>query len=128
MRRVVLDASAFLAWFSSGPGQSVRADYQAGALRVHVPSSFTADTLEAAHARHALGRDALERLGRELDRIGFVVDDAPAGELAAWLGRGCDARRAAYGALASAHEIPLLSEDEQTLRVASSVALDPKRW
>lgn len=129
MRRIVLDAYAFMTWFGrDGRGRGLRAEYEAGGLAVLVPASFRADVLELASSRQRLPPAALERLAGEIDRIGFVTEDPPSAELARWLGRGCDGRRASYAALASAEDLPLLSDDADTLRVASSVARGADTW
>ena len=51
MRRVVIDASAFLGWFTSdGPGRRLRDEYERGLVTVIAPRNFALGVLEAAAA------------------------------------------------------------------------------
>jgi predicted nucleic acid-binding protein len=126
MRRVVLDAHAFVGWFGSEDeaARTLRREYEAGALRVHVPSQFPAEVLELAASR-GISADGLRRLAAEIERVDFEVRDAPTAELAVWLARGVGARHARYAALAASLEVPLVSTDPELLRVASAVAHAP---
>ena len=122
MRRLVLDAHAFLAWFGpNAPGSALRAEYEAGQLRVIVPTSFELDVLEDA-ARAGWSAQQLTRLAVELRQVKFETLAPSSGELAAWLARGLRSRQAAYAALASAHDIPLAASDPALLEQAASVA------
>jgi len=122
VRRLVLDAHAFLAWFGpNAPGSGLRAEYEAGQLGVIVPTSFELDVLEGA-ARARWSAEQLTRLAVELRQLRFEPLAPPAGELAAWLARGLTGRQAAYAALASAHDLPLVASDSALLEQAASVA------
>ena len=126
MKRVVLEATAFLAWFPpSDPSRGLRAEYEAGLLRVHAPTIFPLHALETAAASNGLSRDRLAQLAGELDRLGFALQDPPHAELANWLASGLDGIRAQYAALATHLEVPLVTTDAQLLRLASSVAREP---
>ena len=122
MRRLVLDAHAFLAWFGpNAPGSRMRAEYEAGQLRVIVPASFEVDVLEGA-ARAGWSAQRLTGLAVELRQLKFEPLAPPSGELATWLARGLTGRQAAYAALASAHDLPLAASDPALLEQAASVA------
>jgi predicted nucleic acid-binding protein len=126
MKRVVLEATAFLAWFSpSNPSRTLRAEYEAGLLHVHAPMMFPLHVLEVAAGGEGLSRDRLARLAGEVDRLGFVLQDPPAAELATWLTRGLTGVHAQYVALATYLDIPLVTTDGDLLRQASSVAQEP---
>jgi len=122
VRRLVLDAHAFLAWFGpNAPGSALRAEYEAGQLRVIVPTSFELDVLEGA-ARAGWSAQRLTRLAVELRHLKFEPLAPPSGELAAWLARGLTGGQAAYAALASAHDLPLAASDSALVEQAASVA------
>jgi predicted nucleic acid-binding protein len=57
--------------------------------------------------------------------LAFELRDPPSSELAAWLARGLGGPDAAYAALASALDIPLVTTDEELLRTAGTVAQRP---
>lgn len=124
MRRIVLDAAAFLAWFDPGEAHATRREYEAGALRVQVPTQFPGEVLELAAAR-GMSIDDLRRLAAEVSRIGFDIGDAPPAELAPLLARGVGMKHAHYAALAASLEVPLVSADSGLLRAASGVASAP---
>jgi len=122
VRRLVLDARAFMAWFGpNAAGSSLRAEYEAGQLRVIVPTSFELDVLDDA-ARAGWSAQQLTRLAVELRAVRFEAFAPPSGEVAAWLARGLTSRQAAYAALASTHELPLAASDPALLKQAASVA------
>ena len=124
MRRVVLDALAFLAWFgpnATAAGQALRKEYEAGALGIVVPRSFTLDVLGAA-ARDGWPAEKLAGLAAETDRLGFERRDPAVTEVARWLERGLEPARAGYAALAAETGLPLLSADDDLVAGAASVA------
>ena len=126
MKRVVLEARAFLAWFSpSNPSRTLRAEYEAGLLRVHAPTMFPLHVLEVAAGIEGLSRDRLAELAGEVDRLGFALQDPPAAELAIWLTSGLSGVHAQYAALATYLDIPLVTTDADLLRQASNVAQEP---
>ena len=127
MRRVVLDSAIVLGWFTGarGPTQVLRTEYEQGALAVVAPRSLLAEILEATARSPGWSADRLASLAGELERLGFELRDPPASELAAWLSRGLSGPAAAYAALASALEVPLVTADEELLRKAATVAQRP---
>ena len=127
MRRVVVDASVVLAWFTSarGPVRSLRAEYEQGLLTLVAPRALPLEILEATARSTDWPASRLAKLAAELDRLGLEVRDPPTAELASWLARGLGGADAAYAALASGLDIPLFTLDEELLRMASPVAQQP---
>ena len=121
MKRVVLDASVLLGWFDSGSShRSLRAEYEAGTLAVIGPRGLIAEALGTL-AERGVAPERLARIGGELQRIGLQLQDPPMAELAAWLAKGLAPHRAAYPALATTLEIPLVTDDPELRRVAATV-------
>lgn len=83
------------------------------------------EILEATATSADWPADRLARLAGELERLGIELRDPPASELAVWLARGLGGPAAAYAALASALEVPLVTLDEELLRKAASVTQRP---
>ena len=127
MRRVVVDASVVLAWFTSarGPARSLRAEYEQGLLILVAPRALPLEILEATARSTDWPASRLAKLAAELDRLGLELRDPPTSELASWLARGLGGADAAYAALASGLDIPLVTMDEELLRRASPVAQRP---
>ena len=127
MRRVVVDASVLLAWFTSatGPARSLRAEYEQGLLTLVAPRALTLEILEATARSTDWQASRLAKLAAELDRLGLELRDPPTSELASWLASGLGGADAAYAALASGLDIPLVTMDEELLRRASPVAQQP---
>ena len=127
MRRVVVDASVVLAWFTSarGPARSLRAEYEQGLLILVAPRALPLEILEATARSTDWPASRLAKLAAELDRLGLELRDPPTSELARWLARGLGGADAAYAALASGLDIPLVTMDEELLRRASPVAQRP---
>jgi predicted nucleic acid-binding protein len=122
MRRVVLDAGALLTWFEpDGAHRAVRAEYEAGTLSVIGPRHLVGDTLGALASREGLPAERLARVGAELHRLGLQLQDPPVSELATWLAKGLPADRAAYPALASSLEVPLVTDDPELRRAAAGL-------
>jgi predicted nucleic acid-binding protein len=123
MRRVVIDAGALLRWFDTDSAQrSLRAEYEAGTLAVIGPRGLIADVLGDL-ANDGVPPDRLARIATELQRIGLQLQDAPMAELTTWLARGLAPRRAAYPALAASLELPLVTDDPELRRIATTVLL-----
>jgi len=127
MRRLVVDSGVILGWFTSatGPARSLRAEYERGELTIVAPRSLPLEILGATARATGWPADHLAKIAAELDRLGLELQDPPATELAAWLARGLGGSDAAYAALASALDIPLVTTDEQLLRTARIVASRP---
>lgn len=126
MRRAVLDARVLIGWFDpDGPYRSLRAEYEAGALTVVGPRGLITDALGVLAERSAVSPDRLNRIGTELQRIGLQLQDPPMTALASWLGKGLAPHRAAYPALASALEVPLVTDDPALQRIAAGLLERP---
>ena len=124
MKRVVIDPAALLTWFGTdGPRRSLRAAYESGTLTVIAPRHLVADVLGELAGRTSHPPDRLARIADELQRLGIQQQDPPPAELASWLAKGLDARRASYAALAASLELPLAAADPELRRVASDLLL-----
>jgi predicted nucleic acid-binding protein len=122
VRRVVADASVIVDWFDpDSPHRSLRAEYEAGSLAIIGPRTLITDALDEVVRRQSVPADRLPRIATELQRLGFQLRDAPIGELAGWMARGLPGHRAAYAALASALEVPLVTDDPELRRIAATV-------
>lgn len=127
MRRIVVDSAIVLDWFTGvqGPAQVLREEYEQGALGIVAPRSLCGEILEAVARTPGWTADRLASLAAELERLGFETRDPPASELAAWLSRGLSGPAAAYAALASALDVPLVTADEELLCKAATVTQRP---
>jgi predicted nucleic acid-binding protein len=121
VRRVVLDAEAFLDWFAGS--DDLRAEYEAGSLAVVVPPQFSVMVLEAVAARQGASPVRLARLADLVERVGFVPQDPPVELVAARLAAGWKLAHAQYAALSDALGIPLVAADEELRRRASALLL-----
>ena len=121
MRRVVIDAATFVAWFGAdAEPRQLRAKYEAGQLGVLVPPSFVPDVLGLV-ADRGWRRDRIVMLARALPAIGFEVRDPRLETLARWLGGGVTPAQAAYPALAEDSGRPLVASDPVVRKRAASV-------
>jgi predicted nucleic acid-binding protein len=127
MRRVVVDSAIVLGWFTgaTGPARSLRTEYEHGTLTIVAPRSLPIEMLDATAEGTGWPADRLAALAADLDRLGFELRDPPGSEMAAWLARGLSGADAAYAALASALDIPLVTTDPELLRTAGIVAQSP---
>ena len=117
-----MDAGAILSWFEpDSPRRGLRAEYEAGGLMVIGPRHLLTDILGLLASERRFEADRLTAVAAELDRIGFELVDPPIAELAPWLAKGLPAHRAAYPALAVAHELPLVTDHPELRRVAGIV-------
>jgi predicted nucleic acid-binding protein len=116
MNRLVADATALAAWFDGD--SPLRAQYEAGSLVVVGPTHLPHDLLGQLVSRSRADADTAARLAREVANLGFELRDPPTTELARWIARGLDPRRAAYVALAASLGVPLATHDA-TLREAA---------
>ena len=117
-----MDASAVLTWFDPDRSRrGLRADYEAGGLTVIGPRHLLTDILGLLASKRHFEADRLTAVAAELDRLGFELVDPPIAELAPWLAKGLPAHRAAYPALAVAHELPLVTDDPELRRAARTV-------
>jgi predicted nucleic acid-binding protein len=127
VRRVVADSAIVLAWFTdpTGPARLIRREYEDGELTIVAPRSLPLEIIEAAARSTGWPVERLARLAAAVEQLAFEFRDPPSSELAAWLARGLGGPDAAYAALASALDIPLVTTDEELLRTAGTVAQRP---
>jgi predicted nucleic acid-binding protein len=103
----------------------LRAEYEQGLLTLVAPRALPLEILEATARSTDWPASRLAKLAAELDRLGLELRDPPTSELASWLAGGLGGADAAYAALASGLDIPLVTMDEELLRRASPVAQRP---
>lgn len=104
------------------PAQTVLAEYQAGRLRVVVPSLLFLELLNVAGRKWGWSEDALLRLTTRLQELLFEIIEPELGGVAAWVARGLTAYDAAYVALAQQRDVPLVTDDRQVLSLAAGIA------
>lgn len=119
MRRVVIDASAFVAWFT-GDERSTRREYESGELGLIVPTTFATDVMGVA-ASQDWSAQRLERIGRAVQALGLEQRDPSVDLVARWLAIGLPPRLATYAALAEETERPLVAADPELRRRAGPV-------
>lgn len=119
MRRLVLDAAAFLAWFGQDADRRLRDEYEAGTLVVLVATGFSTSVLEAA-ARRGWSPDRMRALAPLIARAGLELHEPRTDELTHWLGRGLSAPNAASAAVAEGLGVPLVSGDAELRRAAAT--------
>ncbi len=128
MRRLVLDASVVLKWFTPAdePGglqsRRLRAEYERGRLEVVVPPLLFLELLNVAGRRWGWTGAALLELAAALRDLGFMTVQPPLDLVASWVGRGLTAYDAAYVALAEDRGLPLITDDRAILQAAPAVA------
>jgi predicted nucleic acid-binding protein len=122
----VLDASVVLKWFRGeerhvSAARALRAAYEAGELVVLAPPLLRLEMLNVA-GRWRWAEDALIDLAAALEEIGFALREPELARVAHWTARGLTAHDAAYVAVAEGEAVPLITDDELVLSVASDVA------
>jgi predicted nucleic acid-binding protein len=128
VKRLVLDTSVVLKWFTVDGERNVeaaralRAEFQAGTLVVIAPRLLLDEILAAVASTTRWPAEKLVRLATELERVGFEVRDPPASAVAEWVAAGLSPSEAAFAAVASTLDVPLVTDDERLARSASSVA------
>lgn len=128
MTEFVLDASVVLKWFApkkeahAAQAHRLRDRYQAGEMIVTVPSLLSLELINVAGRRWQWREQELLELAVSTDALGFDVVDPALDGVAAWTARGLTAYDAAYVALAESGGIPLITDDDRILEIASGVA------
>lgn len=129
MSDVVLDASVVLKWFrSDGEGQvdaarAIRSRFEAGHLRVLVPSLLWLELLNVAVRRWRFTDPQLGQLAKTLGSLGFEVLEPQLPAVARWAAAGLTAYDAAYLAVAEQAGIKLITDDRQIIRCAPELAV-----
>jgi len=128
VRRLVLDASVVLKWFTptDEPGarqaRRLRDEYQRGRLEVLAPPLLFLELLNVGGRRWGWSEAALLELSTSLGDLGLSVAEPPLELVASWVGRGLTAYDASYVALAEDRALPLITHDRAILLAAPAVA------
>jgi predicted nucleic acid-binding protein len=128
VNEVVLDASVVLKWFhSEGEGhledaRKLRAQFEAGELRVLAPQLLWLELLNVAARRWGWPQPKLEQLAVTLEQLGFELLDPELLSVAKWAANGLTAYDAAYLAVAEQAGTQVITNDEQILATAPTLA------
>ena len=128
MRESVLDASVILLWFAgSGDSNAVaarrlRAEFERGELAIIAPPLLPLEILNVCGRRWGLHDQALQELVGALEDLVLELVQPDLSVVARWVAGGLTAYDAAYVAVAEEASIPLITSDEEILRVAGPVA------
>lgn len=128
MNEAVLDASVVLKWFhSEGEGhveiaRQLRAQFEAGRLRVLAPQLLWLELLNVAARRWGWPQSQLEQLAVTLQQLGFELLEPELLNVARWAANGLTAYDAAYVAVAEQAGAQLITDDEQIVATAPKVA------
>lgn len=127
MRECVLDASVILLWFArSNEGavaaRRLRAEFERGELAILAPPLLPNEILNVSGRRWGWDAEPLQELARALDDLALELVQPDLSSVARWVAGGLTAYDAAYVAVAEEASIPLITSDEEILRVAGAVA------
>ena len=128
MTEAVLDASVVMKWFreegeeQAEAARSLRATFQAGGLRVVVPSLLYLEILNVAGRRWSWPRAALFDLAASLRDLRFDTREPGLLTVSEWTARGLTAYDAVYVALAESEGLALITSDERILSLAPRIA------
>ncbi|HET9878164.1 MAG TPA: hypothetical protein VFQ81_02510 [Candidatus Limnocylindria bacterium] len=123
MRRLVLDGTVLIRWFSGDGGRaqraarSLRAEYEAGTLAVIVPTAARLDLLDTAAS--ALPAKRLGQFADAVERLGLEFREPAPRDVAEWVARGLTAGEAAYAAVAAAADLRLVTANPRLHSVAA---------
>ncbi|HSK92447.1 MAG TPA: hypothetical protein VLA76_00145 [Candidatus Angelobacter sp.] len=109
------DAATLADWFTTDAAP-LRAEYEAGTLRLVEPRSVAADLVAELATRIEAAPETLSAVADEIDRLGFDLRDPATRDVARWVAGGLDPRRAAYAAVAEAHDLTLATDDAELRR------------
>jgi hypothetical protein len=121
MRALVADPATLADWFTEDAAP-LRAEYEAGSLRLVEPRSVAADLVAELAVRTGASPEVLGAIAEEVDRLGFELRDPATRDIARWVASGLDARRAAYAAVAEADDLPLATMEDDLRRTLGSRA------
>jgi predicted nucleic acid-binding protein len=128
VNEAVLDASVVLKWFhSAGEGhvevaRQLRAQFEAGELRVLAPRLLWLELLNVAARRWGWPQSQLEQLAVTLEQLGFEQVEPELLNVARGAANGLTAYDAAYIAAAEHAGVQLITDDEQIAATAPKVA------
>lgn len=129
MRRLVVDASVALKWFTAEEEADVEAalallsDFEAGRLVLAAPAFLHLELLNVLRRRARWPEQELRAAAARLDSLGIEILDPELLVVAGWVGRGLSAYDAAYPAVAQQIGVPLVTADARLLAVASPPAV-----
>jgi predicted nucleic acid-binding protein len=128
VREAVLDASVVLKWFHRGgevhveAAEALRADFEAGELRVIAPPLLWLEIINVAARRWRWASSQLEALAASLSELGFELVEPEPEAIARWAGRGLTAYDAAYVAVAEETGVPVITDDAQICPLAKGLS------
>jgi len=125
---VVLDASVVLKWFHSEGEEhlkragQLRAQFEAGQLRVLAPQVLWLELLNVAARRWGWPQPKLEQLAVRLEQLGFELLEPELVSVAKWAASGLTAYDAAYVAIAEHAGAQVITDDRHILAAAPALA------
>jgi predicted nucleic acid-binding protein len=128
LNETVLDASVVLKWFHSegeehlDAAQQLRGRFEAGELRVLVPTLLWLEVLNVAARRWGWTKVQLKQLAATLPELGFELIEPELACVARWAADGLTAYDAAYVAIAERAGVQLITDDKQIVETASEFA------
>jgi predicted nucleic acid-binding protein len=128
VRECVLDASVVLLWFTRSrdrlavSARRLRAEFERGELVVLAPPLLPLEILNVCGRRWAWDGQALEELADALEDLALELIQPPLASIARWIAEGLTAYDAAYVAVAESSAVPLVTGDQEILRVAAGLA------
>jgi predicted nucleic acid-binding protein len=124
----VLDASAVLKWFRSEgedhvtEARELRVQFETGELSVIAPSLLWLELLNVAARSWRFPQSELEELAATLSMLSFSTVEPELPMVARWASRGLTAYDAAYVAAAEHAGVHLITDDDEIVRIAPSIA------
>lgn len=131
MRECVLDASVILLWFGRSrerravAARRLRAEFERGELAILAPPLLPLEILNVSGRRWSWDAEALIEMAEVLDELALELVQPDLPSVARWVAGGLTAYDAAYVAVAEEASIPLLTFDDEMLRLAAAVAQPP---
>ncbi len=129
MNRVVLDASvlakAFAAESERHADQAIALldSWEAGAVEFVAPELLMLEVMNVAARKWHLDEPVLHVLAQAIDELAIDIRRVDPSKLAHWSAQELTAYDAAYVAVAESAGVPLITDDEQVLRIARDVAV-----
>lgn len=131
MRECVLDASVILLWFARArerravAARRLRAEFERGELAILAPPVLPLEILNVSGRRWSWDAEPLLELAGALDELALELVQPDLSSVARWVAGGLNAYDAAYVAVAEEASIPLVTFDQEILRLAEVVAQPP---
>lgn len=127
MRRFVVDASVAVKWFRpeerhTDQARAILRDHTTRSIQLRAPSLLFLELINSAARRWRWPVEGLTGMVEELSATSLTFGEVDPATVVKWAAQGLSAYDSAYVALAEAHGILLLTDDEQILRTAPSIA------